>query len=309
VTVPPNAVTAPNGPANVYCRILTTNAEIGVTDSNLIRAVEIFALSVNGQNSITRFNLPVQVCLLGTGSLLFRDANAAPRAPEAIASQSEGGYTCTSIPNAGTVVLIGGDTPQPSPSAPTVPSSISVAGTHVVQPGENLFRIALRYGVPVNLLAAVNNITDPRRIFVGQSLIIPSTTAGAILLPSTPLPIATVATTTLLPEGENFLHEVMWGQTLYSIALRYGLTVSDIAVANNIVNPRLIYPGQILVIPLGEVAETHALPTIQRQHIVQYGETLWRIAQYYQVSLTAIATVNQITNINLIQVGQVLIIP
>lgn len=45
--------------------------------------------------------------------------------------------------------------------------------THVVQPGENLFRIALRYGVDMNELAAANGITDPTRIYVGQVLVIP----------------------------------------------------------------------------------------------------------------------------------------
>ena len=45
---------------------------------------------------------------------------------------------------------------------------------HVVQPGENLLRIALRYGVSLQDLARVNGITNPDRIFAGQVLIIPS---------------------------------------------------------------------------------------------------------------------------------------
>ncbi len=46
--------------------------------------------------------------------------------------------------------------------------------THVVQPGENLYRISLKYGVSVAALAAINGIYDVSRIFVGQTLIIPS---------------------------------------------------------------------------------------------------------------------------------------
>ena len=44
---------------------------------------------------------------------------------------------------------------------------------HLVQPGENLFRIALRYGTTVQAIAAANGIADPTRIFAGQRLIIP----------------------------------------------------------------------------------------------------------------------------------------
>jgi len=45
--------------------------------------------------------------------------------------------------------------------------------THTVQPGENLFRIALRYGTTVEALAAANQIADPTHITVGQVLVIP----------------------------------------------------------------------------------------------------------------------------------------
>src|SRR5215813_936060 len=46
--------------------------------------------------------------------------------------------------------------------------------THVVQRGENLYRIALHYGISVDALTKANNITDSSRIFAGQTLIIPN---------------------------------------------------------------------------------------------------------------------------------------
>ena len=58
--------------------------------------------------------------------------------------------------------------PTGTPPAPTTGWR-----THVVRLGENLFRIALRYGVPLSELARVNGISDPARIFAGQTLIIP----------------------------------------------------------------------------------------------------------------------------------------
>jgi LysM repeat protein len=44
---------------------------------------------------------------------------------------------------------------------------------HVVQAGENLFRIALRYGTTVGILASINNIPNPKLIYVGQKIYLP----------------------------------------------------------------------------------------------------------------------------------------
>jgi len=68
--------------------------------------------------------------------------------------------------------------PRP-PSAPTnpflyEPPSYPGSGyVYIVQPGDNLFRIARRFAVPLSVLAAYNGITNPARIFVGQRIVIP----------------------------------------------------------------------------------------------------------------------------------------
>jgi len=67
-----------------------------------------------------------------------------------------------------------------SPSAPRKPSAV-----HVVQRGENLYRIALHYGVSVEALMRENGIRDPRTLEVGQRLTIPGARRTA---PSEPLP-------------------------------------------------------------------------------------------------------------------------
>ena len=60
-------------------------------------------------------------------------------------------------------------------SNPTTPATTASGDVteYVVQPGDNLFRIGLRFGVPYQQLAAFNNISDPTRIFVGQVIRIP----------------------------------------------------------------------------------------------------------------------------------------
>ncbi len=55
----------------------------------------------------------------------------------------------------------------------TAPANPNGYRIHIVQRGENLFRISLRYGTTVAVLAALNNIADPARIYVGQRLLIP----------------------------------------------------------------------------------------------------------------------------------------
>lgn len=123
--------------------------------------------------------------------------------------------------------------------------------THVVQPGENLFRISLRYGVSVQDIVVANNITNPNVIYVGQVLIIPvrGTTPPTQPPPVNPTPNPPVNPPTQPPPTTGTTYTVQRGDTLSAIARRFGVTVQAIASANNISNPNLIYVGQVLQIP------------------------------------------------------------
>ncbi len=66
-----------------------------------------------------------------------------------------------------------GNNPPGGTVAPTVIPTPIGARTHVVQAGENLFRISLRYGTTINVLMALNGISNPNRIFAGQVLRLP----------------------------------------------------------------------------------------------------------------------------------------
>ncbi|MEE8390973.1 MAG: PA14 domain-containing protein [Anaerolineae bacterium] len=104
------------------------------------------------------------------------------------------------------------------------------------------------------------------------------------------------------PNEGNVVHIVQRGETLYSIARRYGVSVWAIANVNRITNPNRIYAGQRLIIPAGgQPAGT--------VHVVQRGEGLLQIALRYGVNAWTIARVNGITNLNYIYVGQRLVIP
>jgi len=105
---------------------------------------------------------------------------------------------------------------------------------HTVQRGENLFRIAQRYGVTVEALAQANGVTNPAFIYAGQQLTIPG--SGTPTTPSQP------------PVGGN-VHVVQLGENLFRIALKYNLDYYYLARYNNITNPAMIYVGQPIRIP------------------------------------------------------------
>lgn len=122
---------------------------------------------------------------------------------------------------------------NPTPVPPTAVPPVGTAGTHPVQAGETLFTIALRYGLTVEELAAANGITNVNILSAGQELIIP--VPGSVDLSQT-----------------ESVHIVSYGDTFYSIALRYGLTVEELAAHNNISNVNRIDIGQEIKIPSSE---------------------------------------------------------
>nr|WP_251126187.1 MULTISPECIES: LysM peptidoglycan-binding domain-containing protein [unclassified Exiguobacterium] len=150
------------------------------------------------------------------------------------------------------------------------------------------------------------------------SIVLMHTGAGA---PGTPLALPTMISQ-LKAKGYKFVtvsqllayqntstnktYTVKSGDTLYSIARTYGVTVSALAAANNITNYSLIYVGQVLIIPGTTVTPP---PTTTVKYTVKSGDTLYKIATMYNTTVAKIAAANNITNINLISVGQVLIIP
>jgi LysM repeat protein len=157
----------------------------------------------------------------------------------------------------------------------TVPSSDTGELVYTVQSGDTLYRISLRFGVTVAELRVANNLSGDL-IYVGQRLTIPGSSSGE------------------QPQGQVYV--VKQGDTLYSIARRYGVTVSAIEASNDLPASGYIYPGMSLTIP-------------GTSHTVQSGETLTAIAARYGVTVQALAAANGITNPDRILVGQVLIIP
>ena len=179
-------------------------------------------------------------------------------------------------------------------ATPTVPPGVTI---HVVQRGETLFRIAQSYRITVNDLVRLNGIADPSTIYIGQRLLVPSPDA-------TPVPTQAV------------VHLVQPGETLESIATLYDMSVDDLVALNNLPDASSFYVGAMLDVssPVPTAQPTDAPAAISTPiavvvHTVLRGETMYRVAQQYGVTVNAIAQANHINDPTLIYAGQVLVIP
>lgn len=202
-------------------------------------------------------------------------------------------------------------------------SSDAKFAVHVVQRGENLFRIALKYNRFAEEIAEANGITDSDSIAVGQRLIIP------------------------LPAGspqERITHVVSAGETLANIATAYDKTISQLMALNRLASADLIYVGQELTIADGDpiagaeppgssqlstsnVGKATPIPTIVPGagirhsfsragdpsqvyiHKVQSGETLSEIGLRYNQTIDALARANNLADPGLLSVSQRLVVP
>jgi LysM repeat protein len=125
------------------------------------------------------------------------------------------------------------------------------ASTHVVRPGESIAGIAGRYGISPAQLVAANGLTDGK-IYVGQQL-------RLVPLAGSDAPSAGGAST----------YEVQPGDTLLSIALRFGTRLSALQDANEIDDPDALVVGRTLDVPSGSGGGSAAI-----QCPVQGGATL-----------------------------------
>jgi murein DD-endopeptidase MepM/ murein hydrolase activator NlpD len=108
---------------------------------------------------------------------------------------------------------------------------------YVVQPGDTLSSIAARFGLKLSDIATANNLSNTNLIFVGQRLVLPPNQP-----PASP-------TTSPSDSSASSIYVVQAGDTLFSVAARFGVKMADIALANSIQDTNYIYVGQRLLIP------------------------------------------------------------
>ena len=111
----------------------------------------------------------------------------------------------------------------------------------------------------------------------------------------------------------RMIHTVRSGESLYTIARKYGSNVSAIRQANGL-RSSLIHPGENLIVPrFGTKTTVAATQTFsasaEGQYEVQRNDTLWDIARGFSVSIDSLCTVNGLSQNSVIRPGQHLRIP
>ena len=161
------------------------------------------------------------------------------------------------------------------------------AGTYVVRRGDTLFGIAREHGASVAQLRRWNRLSGDR-IHVGQRLIVSEPN------PSEP-PEAALPDTT---RRRYAAYTVRPGETLYTVAQRFGLSADTLFVLNDSLTAPL-EAGQTLRLPARFATEPY---------VVRRGDTLFRIAARHGVSVAAVRRANALRS-DRIRIGQTLRIP
>ena len=217
------------------------------------------------------------------------------------------------------VVEIVADTPTPEAAttdetAEEAPTDESVTGVneeprretfqYTVEEGDSLSWIAEKFGTTTQVLRELNFLPDDD-IQIGSVLEVPYVEGITAEGAPTPTP-------------GPFTYTVQQGDTLGDIAVKFNASPIEIIEANNLENPDALIVGSVLLIPGYTEEETSApagevggVPTAGETvtYIVQPGDTLGTIASSFGVEPESIATANNITNRNLLRVGQKLVIP
>ena len=156
--------------------------------------------------------------------------------------------------------------------------------------GDTLRIIAYRCGTTVSALQRANpEVGNGNLIYPGQVLRLPGAT----------LPV----------DSGHFIYIVARGDTLKSLAARFGVTVDALLGSNpDITNVNLIYEGQRLNVNQGIVPPPPP-PTSGQTYYVHRGDTLKSIAAKFNTTVDAILNLNHILNPNLIYVGQGITLP
>ncbi|MCB0185850.1 MAG: LysM peptidoglycan-binding domain-containing protein, partial [Caldilineaceae bacterium] len=193
---------------------------------------------------------------------------------------------------------------------------------HVVAAGETLSEIAQSYDVPMGDVMRLNGISDADAIYVGQHLRIPAAldaitvsepvdedTADTEVAANedTGVEVANAAISTVAITSLNPTYTVRIGDTIPGIALRYDLSVAALRSVNGLAPGDPLRAGQALILPATR-DELQFSPAPIR-YTVQPGDSLGLIAQQHGTTLNALMTLNRISNPDLIQPGQDLLLP
>ena len=186
----------------------------------------------------------------------------------------------------------------------------SIRELHTVQSGENLFRIALLYDLFAIDVARANGMAENATVAINQQLIIPYLYGK----PDAP-----------------YNHAVQAGETIYSVATAYGLSISELLAQNGLSEGAALAVGDELVIVPGATTQSAKTAVdaggdsasqavdpssliiggadFEYVHVVEAGDTVSELGSLFNLSVMALARTNNLRDPGVISVGQKLLIP
>ncbi|RKD30536.1 LysM peptidoglycan-binding domain-containing protein [Thermohalobacter berrensis] len=159
---------------------------------------------------------------------------------------------------------------------------------YTIRPGDTLYRLAIRYNTTVPAIVSANPFIDPRALRVGSRICIPTQ------------PIYPAC-----PEGNYYF--IKSGDTLYSIARFYNVSLADLIEANPGIDPNRLSVGQVICIPLATPPVT--CPEGTTTYTIQRGDTFYSIARRYGITVRELREANPNINPNALLIGQKICIP
>ncbi|MCT3450034.1 LysM peptidoglycan-binding domain-containing protein [Limosilactobacillus fermentum] len=183
-------------------------------------------------------------------------------------------------------------------------STTATATYYTVQSGDTLSGIAVEYNTTTATLTSLNNLSNPNLIYVGQRLLVKSA--------STSTATSTASATSTSSTTSATTYTVKSGDTLSSIASSHNTTTAALTSLNSLANPNLIYVGQVLKLANTTTASTSSTSSAASTsssamtYTVKSGDTLSSIAISYNTTTSTLTSLNNLSNPNLIYVGQVL---
>lgn len=202
--------------------------------------------------------------------------------------------------------------PSPTTPPPTDPvieepaPPVANEDHHIVQPGDTLFSLARHYGFGVADIAAWNGLQPPYNLKAGQQLrVTPPANVPASVPVTSP---ADNNSNSAIETSNSGYHIVSTGETLYSIARRFGHSIEELAAWNRLESPYYLSLGQKLRLtpPPASKLQNHtgsyvrtgseALSSLPNYHVVKQRETMSSIAKKYNLSVHDLANWNGIGN-------------
>ena len=160
----------------------------------------------------------------------------------------------------------------------SLPNTSEIGDIYTVKAGDTLYSIARKFNTTVNELSKINNLTSDI-LTIGMQLKLPTNEE----------------------QNEYETYTIKDGDSLYSIANKYNITVNDL-IDYNALPSMVITVGDVIKIPKGKTPNTDNIYTVKP------GDTLYRIANMYDVSIDELKNYNNLTS-NILSIGQKLIIP